>query len=309
MVEGSRPQPISLHPRPPWAMRRLVRASTLAGSPNRGRYVHQRGRHWLGRVRHLLLPRFVWNGRCLLSKLEVSPELLEGLQQLSSLLESDDALHETLDGIAALPVKAIPGCDSAGVTLRVDHKVTTAAASDAFTLEIDHIQYDTRQGPCLEALETGEFREIKAVSVEDRWPEFCLRAGEKGFGSNLSFPLTANGSVGALNIYARSEHAFDEAAIALGEIFARHASIALQNAQTYAAARRLADNLNEAIQTRDMIGQAKGILMEREGVSDDKAFDMLRTISQAQNIKLREVARLLIEETLHKATDIAGSPR
>lgn len=235
-----------------------------------------------------------------MSKLEISPQLLDALQELSALLDSDDSLQETLDTIAQLPVDSIPGCDACGVTLRVDHKVMTAAASDEFTLEIDHIQYATRQGPCLEALETGEFRQIHAVSEEKRWPEFTVRAEEKGFRSNLSFPLRANGSVGALNIYAKTEHAFDEPSIAVGEIFARQASIALKNAQTYTAARKLTENLNEAILTRDMIGQAKGILMEREMVSDDEAFEMLRTISQAKNVKLREVARLLIEETLNK---------
>ena len=252
------------------------------------------------------LPSFVWKARCVVSKLEISPGLLEALQKLSSLLESEDALNQTLDCIAQLPVTAIPGCDSAGVTLRMDDKLMTAAASDAFTLEIDHIQYDTREGPCLEALESGEFREIKSVSHEKRWPEFCDRAAEKGFGSNLSFPLRENGSVGALNIYAKSEHAFDQTAIDMGEIFARQANIALQNACMYAASRTLAENLNEAVQTRDMIGQAKGILMEREGISDDAAFDMLRAISQTKNIKLREVARLLIEETVHKGAVRTG---
>lgn len=235
-----------------------------------------------------------------MSKLEISPELLDALQTLSSLLESDDALNDTLDCIAQLPVNAIPGCDSAGVTVRSGGKATTAAASNDFTLAIDEIQYATGQGPCLEALETGEFREIKSVSEEERWPEFVTRAAEKGFGSNLSFPLKANGSVGALNIYAKTEYAFDENSIAIGEVFARQASIALRNAHTYVAARELAENLNEAIRTRDMIGQAKGILMERENLSDEDAFNMLRTISQERNIKLREVARLLIEETLHK---------
>lgn len=239
-----------------------------------------------------------------MSKLEISSEMLEALQKLSQLLESDDPLKDTLDCIARLPVEAIPGSDAAGVTLRIDHKVTTAAASDDFALAIDHIQYDTSEGPCLESLETGEFRQIEAASEEQRWPEFVVRAAERGFGSSMSFPLKADGSVGALNIYSKHENAFDESARAIGEIFARQANIALQNTRTYLAATKLAENLNEAIQTRDMIGQAKGILMEREDISDDAAFDMLRTISQAQNVKLREVARMLIEEKKNKGSSL-----
>lgn len=99
-----------------------------------------------------------------------------------------------------------------------------------------------------------------------------------------------------MNIYARAERAFDDTAIGVAEVFARQAKVALHNAQIYTAARRLADQLNEALQSRDMIGQAKGILMEREGLTDQEAFDMLRTISQNTNVKLRDIAERLIKE-------------
>ncbi len=234
-----------------------------------------------------------------MSKLEISPELLDALQKLSSLLESEDALEKTLQSVVDLSTGTLPGCDAAGVTLRIDGKKTTAAASDEYTLEIDKIQYDLDEGPCLAALEESEFKKIDAVSEESRWPEFCRRAAEKGFRSSLSFPLKSNGTVGALNIYATEERAFGEDDIGVAKIFARQASIALANAQTYVAARRLSDQLNEALKSRDMIGQAKGILMEREGVSDEEAFEMLKTISQNSNVKLRDIAQRLIEEKAH----------
>ena len=115
----------------------------------------------------------------------------------------------------------------------------TAAASDEFALEIDRIQYDSGGGPCVSALEQGEFQSIEAVSQETRWPEFCSRAAEKGFRSSISFPLINEGSRGALNLYAKKERAFDEAAIGIGEIFASQASVALRNASIYLAARQL----------------------------------------------------------------------
>ncbi len=234
-----------------------------------------------------------------MSKLEISPELLEALQRLSSLLESEDALERTLQTVVDLSTGTLPGCDSAGVTMRIDGKKMTAAASDEYTLEIDRIQYDLDDGPCVAALEESDFKRIEAVSEETRWPEFCRRAAEKGFGSSLSFPLKADGTVGALNIYARKERAFGDDDIGVAEIFSKQVSIALANAQTYIAARRLSDQLNEALQTRDMIGQAKGILMEREGVSDEEAFEMLKTISQNSNVKLRDIALRLVEEKAH----------
>lgn len=253
-----------------------------------------------GQARHVPLPSFRLGRQQSVSKLDISPELLDALQKLSSLLESQDALEKTLNTVVDLSVAALPGCDSAGVTLRVDGTHTTAAASDEYTLEIDKIQYDSNEGPCVYALENSEFQHIDAVSEETRWPEFCRRAAEKGFRSSLSFPLNQNGTVGALSIYAKTERAFDEPAIKVAEIFARQATVALQNAQTYGAARNVAENLNEALKSRDMIGQAKGILMEREGVSDEEAFEMLKTISQKSNVKLRDIAQLLAEQRLAK---------
>lgn len=231
-----------------------------------------------------------------MSKLEMSPEILEALQKLSCLLESEDAFERTLHTVVDLSVSTLGGCDSAGITLRSDGRDMTAAASDHYALEIDRIQYESHEGPCLSALETGEVTRIHDVSEEPRWPEFCRRAANSGFRSGASFPLRMDGTPGALNLYARSEHAFDDATVEIGEVFARQASIALENAHVYAAARRLGDQLNEALKTRDVIGQAKGIIMEREGLSDPEAFEVLRTISQKTNVKLRDVARRITDE-------------
>lgn len=231
-----------------------------------------------------------------MSQPAISPEFLDAPQKLSTLLDSEDLLVETLRSIADLLVSVLPGCDAAGVTVRIDGDYETAAASDDYALELDKIQYDSGQGPCLEASERSEFFQITDVSQETRWPEFCRRAAEIGFRSSLSFPLNNNGNAGALNIYSTTTNSFDERAIDTGRIFAHQATIALQNAQTHVAARKLAEHLNVALQSRDMIGQAKGILMERENVSDEAAFEMLKTISQQANVKLREVAHRLIDE-------------
>lgn len=231
-----------------------------------------------------------------MSKLEMSPEILEALQKLSALLETDDAFERTLETVVGLSVTTLPGCDAAGITLRVDGEHRTAAASDLYTLEIDKIQYESAEGPCLTALERGEEQQIEDVSTESRWPEFGRRAAKSGFRSGASFPLRMNDSPGALNLYAKSERAFDGFSLAIAEVFAKQASIALENAHIYAAARQLGDQLNDALKTRDVIGQAKGILMEREGISDGEAFEMLKTISQHSNVKLRDVANRLVEE-------------
>jgi GAF domain-containing protein len=237
------------------------------------------------------------------TKLDISPEIVDALHKLSSLLEAEDSLEKTLNTVVDLAVATLPGCDSAGVTLRLHGKDTTAAASDDYTLEIDKIQYDADEGPCVSAVEESQIHQIESITEETRWPGFCSRAADKGVKSVLSIPLHPNGIAGGLNLYAKTEGAYDEAAIGVGEIFAKQATIALRNAQTYTAARNVADQLKEALKSRDMIGQAKGILMEREGVSDEQAFEMLKIISQNSNVKLRDIAHRLIEESPSRKTD------
>lgn len=231
-----------------------------------------------------------------MSKLEMSPEILEALQKLSSLLEAEDAFERTLHTVVDLSVSTLPGCDSAGITLRVENSDMTAAASDHYALGIDKIQYETSEGPCLSALESGEPQRIVRISEETRWPEFCKRAEREGLQSSASFPIRVNGTTGALNLYAKSNHVFDDSSAEISAIFAKQAVIAIENARIYSAALKLGDQLNEALQSRDAIGQAKGILMEREGVSDGEAFEMLKTISQNSNVKLRDIAERLIQE-------------
>lgn len=232
-----------------------------------------------------------------MSKIEISPAIVEALQRVSGLTQSDSPVETTLQTVADLCVSTIQGCDSAGVTLRVDGRDTTAAASDAYTLEIDNIQYETNQGPCISALEESAFMQIDAVSEETRWPKFCERAAQQGFRSSMSFPLAADESPGALNVYAKAEGVFDDADIGIGELLASQATVAIKNARMFNASRHLADELEEALKSRDTIGQAKGILMERESISDPEAFEMLKTMSQSRNVKLREVAQRLVDES------------
>ena len=235
-----------------------------------------------------------------MAQVEISPEMLEALQRLSTLLEPDPTFQNILQSVAELSVAAIGGCDSAGVTLRRDGQHLTAAASDDYTLEIDKIQYETGEGPCVAAMAENRFMQIEAVTKEKRWPDFCRQAAEKGFKSCLSYPLTKDGTPrtpGTLNIYARTERAFSDSDVTLGYLVASQAAAALHNAEVFRASQHLADELQEALKSRDVIGQAKGILIERENLTDAEAFEMLKTLSQTTNTKLRDVAQRVVDET------------
>jgi AmiR/NasT family two-component response regulator len=104
--------------------------------------------------------------------------------------------------------------------------------------------------------------------------------------------------LGSLNLYSKRVHGFGEASIAMGNLFSEQAAVALANAKTHASALQLTENLQEALKTREIIGEAKGILMVREDVNEDEAFQMLRRASQTTNMKLRDIAQELVDKVI-----------
>jgi GAF domain-containing protein len=227
-------------------------------------------------------------------RIEMSPEILDALHGMSELLGDGETVDTMLDRILDITRRAVPQCDGAGLSLKKDGEFVTPVATDDWALGLDQAQYDAGEGPCLEAGNLSEIVQIEAMSAEIRWPPFVARARELELGSVLSIPLWKE--AGALNLYSRRENAFGEPERALGQILSVQAGVAIKHAELYTAAVSLADGLRIALETRDLIGQAKGILMEREGIDDDAAFAMLKRISQHTNVKLRDVAKRLVDE-------------
>ncbi len=128
---------------------------------------------------------------------------------------------------------------------------------------------------------------VSDTASEDRWPEFAKRAAQLGVGSMLSFQLYVVGdNLGALNLYNREPDAFDDESEHVGLLFASHVAVAMAGAQRN-------EQLIRAIGTRDLIGQAKGILMERHKLTAEQAFMLLVRASQATHTKLRDIAEQL----------------
>ena len=209
----------------------------------------------------------------------------EVFAEVARALVAQADVQRTLQKIVDLAVETIHGCDHAGVTFLEGREASTAAASDDVPATVDAIQYETGEGPCLDAIRHHEVYRTGDLAAERRWPRFSGRAQrETGITSMLCFRLFVEGdTLGALNMYSKAEDAFDDEAQAVGLVFAAHAAVALANAIHD-------EQLEEALQSRDVIGQAKGILMAQQGVDADRAFDMLRRASQRLNLKLRDLA-------------------
>jgi GAF domain-containing protein len=234
-------------------------------------------------------------------------DLQAGISELASLVIGGEGLSEVLAHVATFAVRAIPGADGAGVTLlkvdRTDNMVQVLAASHPFVAEVDEIQYTAlNEGPCITAV--LERRTVRSGSLggEKMWPHFGPRVGRMGIHSALSLPLLLSGQVlGAINVYAREKDAFDEHAAELAELFATPAAVAVHNAQILAQAQALATQLQGALSSRPIIDQAIGILRQRSGVTAQEAFARLRTISQAEHVKLFDVADKIVNEAVSRA--------
>ena len=201
----------------------------------------------------------------------------------------------TLQKIVELAEHAVDGCEAAGV-LVVDEQgqAETLVASSPLAVTVDQMQIDAAGGPCLTSAHDGSTVYVSDLIDDGRWPEFAAAAVAVGVRSVLAYALST-GRPAALNLYARLPQAFGANARAQGVLFATLARLALDSAQERALDAERALNLTEALRTRELIGQAQGILIERERITGEQAFEVLRRASQHLNVKLREVAAALVE--------------
>ena len=222
-------------------------------------------------------------------------ELNVSLSQVARTLFLAGSTEATLQAVVDLAVASIEGCDFAGIFLVVDDQVTTPVHTDPMVVQIDSLQRETGEGPCLNAIAQGSTFYAEDLADDTHWTTFGPQAVAAGVRCILALRLSANGTIGALNFYARYPGAFGATDRAKGVIFATLAGLALGGAQAHESDDRRADNLHQALATRELIGQAQGILMERERITPDQAFDILLRASQHLNVKLREVAQELID--------------
>lgn len=229
------------------------------------------------------------------------------LARLTSSLLSAPSVEEVLRQVNAVALHLVPRARLVSVTLRKpDGELFTPTETDGRAVELDQVQYDTGHGPCVDtAHPDGPGVAVSAdLRREDRWPRFADAALGHGFRAVMSTELlpTPGRLSGALNIYAADPDAFTETDQATALILATHAALALAGVTARERAERERIHLNRALESRDVIGQAKGILMARRGLSGDEAFDLLRRTSQDLNIKLIDLAETLA--TRHDELDV-----
>jgi GAF domain-containing protein len=218
-----------------------------------------------------------------------SRSLGEAMSELAITLQQHyGSVDETLQSITDSALTLIPGTTGASVSLVIERRrIESRAATSDFARGIDELQSHLGEGPCLDAVWDEHTVSIPDTDREDRWPKFAPAAATAGVKSMLCFQLYTHGdNLGALNLFADTYGAFDAGAVQVGTFVATHAAVALIAAEHE-------DQMRSALATRDSIGQAKGILMERYDVSATRAFEMIKTLSQDWNIPVTELSRTI----------------
>lgn len=231
-------------------------------------------------------------------------------EAVTGLASDSGVVDGALRLVVSLARATVGGADGVSVSLRRHGHLTTVAASDRTIEEMDASQYATGQGPCVDASIEGRRFYAEALDVEQRWPSFTPRARALGINAILSSPLLASERpVGALNIYSRSPSAFGPDDQRLASVFASEASVIVADAGVDVSDDQQALRIRGALRTRQIIAQAQGVLMEREGIGEDMAYRRLRLFSQATGRPLRDRAVEVVASTAPSAIPAAGDDR
>lgn len=200
-------------------------------------------------------------------------------------LHQPDALEEVLDRLVRAACTAIPGVDFAGVSVTGPDGIATMAASDPVVEDLDRLQYSLAEGPSLDAIRDRTPVVVSDLLAERRWPRFAPQAARSGVQSQMGIALsTEEKIVGGLGLYATHRDAFDESTRLAATVFVVHAALAVQRAMRTTA-------LVEALQSRQRIAQAVGILMHKFTIGEQAAYGHLIQMSRERDLTVQDVAR------------------
>jgi GAF domain-containing protein len=220
---------------------------------------------------------------------------VEALERLNRLALREHCMKSLLQLVADLAKEVMPGNPEASVSLLINDRSSTAVFTGRLALDCDESQYGRGYGPCLHAASTGELVEIADAQAEPRWRDYMQRAVEHGALSSLAVPLPiSEGIAGAVNVYARKPNAFDEDSRSVATRFAGYAAVVAANMYAYEEARDLIEHLERRVQSRAVVEQAKGILMERHELTADQAMQALTRVARYTDTKVRDIADNLV---------------
>ena len=229
------------------------------------------------------------------------PDELLGLpaavRALAGIMVGDADPAAVLQRTCQVAKDVITAAADISVTMIDQRTPRTVASSGELATTVDERQYELGAGPCLQAARDGVAVVVSDAGKEARWPGYGQAALEAGVRGSMSVPLAVDGNVvGALNVYSTRTASFDEAAVDTAADLARYAGMVLNATDGFHRATTLVEQMQQAMESRAVIEQAKGIVMAQRRCAADEAFEALVRISQESHRKLREIAEALVEQ-------------
>ena len=206
--------------------------------------------------------------------------------------QPEASIDSFLQTIALAARDSVPGFDLVGISTVDDlGKSVTRAVTDPRVLEFDRLQYSLGEGPCLDALGAAHVVSVPRLRHEQRWPSYVSQVVRLGLRSQLAVKISVDdkGLLGGINMYSTISDEIEPEAESIAELFSIHAASRLGSVLELS-------QLNQAMHTRKVIGQAMGILMERYGIGEENAFGFLVRASQNDNVKLRDIAAGIVDD-------------
>lgn len=229
--------------------------------------------------------------------------LAQELAEITRLVENDD-LETTLSRYVARVVSTVPGCDHATITVDTIAGPDTVTGSGEPLLTYQPGELPRAPSPVLEVLSFREPRRLADTEADDRWPEFAKRMAGAGYRGALALPLSSvTEPSAAFTLFSRQPDQFSDTSYDVVMLFCLQAGVVFDNVSLYHDSRTMIGHLRGALQTRSLIGQAQGLLMHRNSYQQDQAMAALIGASQNHNVKLREVARILVEAQGNRQLD------
>jgi len=225
--------------------------------------------------------------------------LTQALVRLSGLLFTQRSLNEDLERLVRFAARAIPQTSGVSISMLVDGGTATVATTDRVTLELDLVQYDHSEGPCLTAL-GGPTVRIGFIPTDQRFPHFAIGAADRRVVSSLSVPIARNDSiVGSINLYSHQRDAFDEQAEEIASVFAAEAAVAIVASETFRRAHEIRESLQEAHDAAAQLSRAQGVLMAVHGCSAAQARSLIESAADANGERLAETAERILDTAEH----------
>jgi GAF domain-containing protein len=222
--------------------------------------------------------------------------IAHALNEAAKLMNAPSTLDETLDAITQAALNTVPGFSHVGISItHRDGVIETKSATDQLVWELDSVQYSLREGPCYDSITGGGITVVQEARHDQRWPRYMPEAVKRGLRAQLAVGLYSDGdSLGGLNLYSTDSDQVAGDAIGIAELFASQAAIALGRS-------RQEFQLNQALESRKLIGEAMGLVMQRYELDEDRAFQFLVRASSTGNVKLRDLAVELVRAANERA--------